>query len=160
MQNKHNMAHLGIRKTKARVMLDWYWPRMTADIRPLVLRCQVCQQTKTVNSKTAGERQHLYVGRPWQQVSIDLCGPLPETDRRNTQILVLSDHFTCWVDAIPIHDGRAETIAAALDERVFQYFGVPETIHSDCGPQFEAQLFKEVCRLWGADRTRTTPYRP
>mgnify|MGYP001795667492 CR=1 len=76
-------------------------------------------------AKSAGERQHLYVGRPWQQVSIDLCGPLHEKDSRNTQILVLSDHFTRWVDAIPIRDGRAETIAATLDERVLQYFGVP-----------------------------------
>ena len=24
IQNKHNMAHLGINKTTARVMLDWY----------------------------------------------------------------------------------------------------------------------------------------
>ena len=70
--------------------------------------------------------------------------------------MVLIDHFTRWVDTIPIHDGHADTIATALDEQVFQYFGVPNTIYSDRGPQFEAQLFKEVCRLWGAGKTRTT----
>lgn len=92
------------------------------DVRRLVLGCRIYQQSKTAKSETVVKRQHLYAGRPRQQVSINLRGPLPEIDGRNTKILVLSDYFTCWVDAIPIHVGRAETIAATLEEWVVQYF--------------------------------------
>lgn len=76
--------------------------------------------------------------------------------RGNTQILVLTDHFTRWVDAIRISDGKAETIATTLDECVFQYFDVPETVHSNHSSQFEVQLLKKMCRLWG-QRGRALP---
>ena len=66
VRRKHEMAHLGIYKTTARVTLDWFWPGMPADIRRRVLGCQVCQQSKTAKSRTSGECQHLFVSRPWQ----------------------------------------------------------------------------------------------
>lgn len=156
IHKKHEMAHLGVIKTTVRVMIDWLWPGMTADIRRFVLGCQIYQQSKAVKTKTAGERQHLFRGRPWQQVSVDLWGPFPKMKRGNTQILVLTDHFTRWVDAIRISDGKAETIATTLDECVFQYFDVPETVHSNHSSQFEVQLLKKMCRLWGK-RGRALP---
>lgn len=36
-------------------------------------------------------------------------------------ILVLSDQFTRWKDAIAIPNGTTETIANKLDQRVFAY---------------------------------------
>jgi len=93
-------------------------------------------------------------------VAIDLCGPLPETEDKNTIILVLTDHFTRWSNAIPLPDGKATTVAKALDERVFSVFGIPEIIHSDQGSQFQSELFQACCNLWGCEKTQTSPYRP
>ena len=80
--------------------------------------------------------------------------------RGNRWILVLTDHFTRWQDALALPDATAPVVAHALDERVFCYLGLPEQIHSDQGAQFESQLLSELCRLWGVDKTRTTPYHP
>ena len=157
---KHCAAHLGTNKTVDRIRLDWYWPGMTADIRRYVTACNKCQQSKIVKTRSAGEQYHLYAGRPWQLVAIDLCGPFPKTPRGNTQILVLTDHFTRWPDALPIPDGKAETVARVLDQHVFSYLGIPEEIHSDRGRQLESAVFKELCKLWGAEKTRSSPYRP
>ena len=93
-------------------------------------------------------------------VGVDLTGPFPTTARGNKMILVIADHFTRWVDAIPIPDGTAETVAHTLEERVFAYLGVPEEIHSDQGRQFESKVLEECCRLWGCTKSRTAPYRP
>ena len=87
-------------------------------------------------------------------------GPLPETPRGNVNILVLSDHFTRWRDAIPIPNGTAAIVAQVLDDRVFTYFGLPERIHTDQGAQFESQLMAELCAIWGVEKSRTTPYHP
>jgi transposase InsO family protein len=160
MTEKHKHAHLGVVKTTARIQLEWFWPGMHADIRRFVTGCTRCQQSKTSATKSAGERQHLYAGRPWQVLAIDLCGPFPKTPRGNTQILVMTDHFTRWADAIAIPVGKTETIATVLDERVFAYFGIPEEIHSDQGRQFESRLFEELCKIWRTNKTRTSPYRP
>ena len=91
-------------------------------------------------------------------MAIDLVGPFPETARRNNWVLVLTDHFTRWQNAIPLPDATAPTVATALDERVFCYFGLPEQIHTDQGAQFESQLMAELCSLWNVKKTHTTPY--
>jgi hypothetical protein len=93
-------------------------------------------------------------------LAIDLVGPFPATSRGNRWILVLTDHFTRWQDALAIPDATAPVVATVLDERVFCYFGIPEQVHTDQGAQFQSQLFQELCSLWRTEKTRTTPYHP
>jgi hypothetical protein len=51
-------------------------------------------------------------------------------------------------------------VAKALVERICVQHGVPHTIHSDQGPEFESRLFGELSRLLEFRKTRTTPYHP
>ena len=102
----------------------------------------------------------MYTGRPWQKVAVDQVGPLHKTPRGNKWILVVSDHFSRWQDALPLPEATAPTVATALDERVFSYLGLPEQLHSDQGAQFESQLMTELCQSWRVDKTKTTPYYP
>ena len=144
----HSMAHSGINKTLARLHLTWYWPGMSADTRRLIRSCEVCQSAKHGGTAGSVGTRRLYAGRPWQVVAVDLVGPMPETPRGNRWILVLTDHFTRWQDALAIADATAPTVASVLDERVFCYLGLPERIHSDQGAQFQSQLMQELCQLW------------
>ena len=155
----HEEAHLGASKLCLKLKQTWYWLGIDRIVRQVVRQCTACQQAKA--APAPGPRQnHLYAGRPWQVLAIDLCGPFPETEAGNTEILVVADHFTRWYDAIPIPDGRASTVARVLDERVFAYFGIPERVHSDQGAQFQSELFQACCQLWGCTKTQTAPYRP
>ena len=153
------MVHTGYVRTLKRIQLDWFWPGMTSDVRRIIRACDTCQVSKKSCLSTKA-RGNLLVGRPWQQVAIDLVGPMPTTKSGNKWILVLTDHFTRWQDALAIPDATASEVAQALDKRVLCYFGLPECIHSDRGTQFESELFQELCDLWGVDKTRTTPYHP
>ena len=156
----HCLAHTGINRTTARLRLQWYWPLLSGDVRRAVSSCEICQMAKRGGIKPSKTGQNLSCGRPWQTVAVDLVGQLPLTERGNRWILVLTDHFTKWQDALAIPDATAPTVAQTLDERVFCYFGLPETIHSDQGAQFEGELMHELCRIWGVNKTRTTPYNP
>ena len=51
---------------------------------------------------------------------------------------------------------EACTVAKILVDEVLCRFG----IHSDQGRQFESNLFREMCKLLGIEKTRTTPYHP
>ena len=156
----HQMSHSGVGRTIGRLQLTWYWVGLTADVRRVIRTCEVCQKAKSGGTQSVSGHQRLFAGRPWQKVAVDLVGPLPETQAKNRWILVLTDHFTRWQDALPLPDATAPTVATVLDERVFCYFGLPEQIHSDQGAQFESQLMEELCALWRIDKTHTTPYHP
>ena len=68
--------------------------------------------------------------------------------------MVITDHLTKWQDAFALPDATAPTLV----ERVFCYFGIPEQLHSDQGAQFKGDLMTELCDLWGATKSRISPY--
>ena len=47
----------------------------------------------------------------WQQVGMDLVGPLKETPRGNKYIVTLTGYFTKWVEAAPLPDKSAASVA-------------------------------------------------
>lgn len=91
---------------------------------------------------------------------MDLAGPFTCTPRGNRYLLVVVDYFTRWPEAIPIKSKHADVVARALVDVVFTRFGAPCELHSDQGRSFEAEVFREVLRLMGIRKTRTTSLRP
>lgn len=132
------------------------WPG-TFD-RWLALARFVRLQSKGAGRTTGTGRLH--AGCPWQVLAVDLVGQMPLSARGNRWILVTTDHFTRWSDAIPIPDAAAPTVARVLEERAFCYMGLPKRTHMYHGAQFESTLMGELFRLWHVDKSRTTPYHP
>ena len=95
-----------------------------------------------------------------QIVAVDILGPLPQTNSGHKYILVAGDYFTKWVEAYPIKDQEAATVAQKLLDEMFCRFSPPQQLHSDQGRQFEAGLITELCQLLHIEKTRTTPYHP
>ena len=96
------------------------------------------------------------VGAPLERAALDISGPLPTSKRGNKYILIVGDYFTKWVEAYPLQDQRAETIAMVFVREFVSRFGVHLQLHSDQGRNFESVLFNDVCNLLGMDKTRTT----
>jgi len=156
----HKQAHAGAARVTRCLQLQWFWLDMTRDVRLWVQKCKVCQASKHGRSTETAGRRRLHAGRPWQVVAVDLVGLMPTTVRDNNWILVLTDHFTRWADALAIPDESAPSVARALDQQVFCNFGLPEQIHSDQGAQFQSQLMSGLCKMWGVNQSRTAPYHP
>ena len=76
----------------------------------------------------------------------------------NSYILVAGDYFTKWMEAYPMPNQEAATVAKKLVDDMFCRFSVPEQLHSDQGKQFESSLLQEVCKILNIKKTRTTPY--
>ena len=95
-----------------------------------------------------------------QIVAMDILGPLPENSSDNSYILVVGDYFTKWMEAHPIPNQEATTVARKLTDEFFCCFSVPEQLHSDQGRQFKAVVITEMCKLLHIEKTRTTPYHP
>ena len=65
-----------------------------------------------------------------------------------------------WMEACPLPDKTAISMADAFFSNIVCRFGMPTVIHSDQGREFENKVIHELCILGGADKTKTTPYHP
>jgi transposase InsO family protein len=55
---------------------------------------------------------------------------------------------------------EASTVADVIAEQFILGFGAPKVIHSDQGRQYESRLFKELCKVLGIHKSRTTAFHP
>ncbi|CAC5404177.1 unnamed protein product [Mytilus coruscus] len=122
--------------------------------------CNICASRKPPSKKPKAPLQQYNVGAPFERIGIDILGPLPKSTRGNKFLLVIGDYFTKWMEAIPIQDMEATTVANKLIERIVTIFGVPMEIHSDNGSNFESNVFAEMCKILGINKTKSTPLRP
>jgi hypothetical protein len=76
--------------------------------------------------------------------AMDFLGPLTQTYRGKKYLFVLADYYTKWVEAYPLPDQKARTVAQVLVDEVFCRLGVPAVLHSDQGRNFESKVIQEV----------------
>ncbi|KAL5517635.1 hypothetical protein EMCRGX_G003217 [Ephydatia muelleri] len=153
-------GHIGEEKMKHRLKERFYWPGCTEAVGEWCRNCISCTTRKTVAPKRRAPLQTIKAGYPMQIVSVDLMGPLPETEDGCKYVMVAVDCFTRWVEVYAIRNQEATTVAKKLVDEMFCRFSPPEQLHSDQGRQFESDLVKEICELLQIRKTRTTPYHP
>ena len=102
------------------------------DVRRYVKGCEVCQCTKPRHTPLAAPlHPHDIPTCPWEVISLDLIGPLPESTGQNA-ILVIVDHFSKMIKVIPSHlEITSSGVARVLRDCVFCNHGLPRKIISD-----------------------------
>ena len=163
LQHSHDektSAHLGVRKTLARIKRKYYWPGIRRDVKVYIAGCEACSKRKGPLQRKRAPMKTQTSGYPMERIAADILGELPNTNDGNKYILVISDYFTKWTEAHTMPNMAASTVADIIVREVVTRFGVPTTIHSDQGSQFESELFTEMCQLLQINKTKTTPYHP
>ena len=90
----------------------------------------------------------------------NIIGPLPRTARDIRYILTVVDHVTKHAEAYALQDQKAATVARVFLNEFVARSGVRYILHTDQGTNFESNLCKELCKMLGISKTRTSPYHP
>ena len=154
-------CHLGIKKTREKIMSNFYWPGMYEGVARYCRSCDICQKTVSKGTVQKAPMENIpVVDVPFKRVAVDLIGPIePASVAGHRYILTLVDYATRYPEAVPLKRIDTETVAEALVD-IYSRLGVPEEILSDQGTQFISDCMKEVCRLLGVIQSTTTPYHP
>ena len=160
MSALHNdLGHLGVERTLDMVRNRFFWPKMSDDVKTWCEQCKRCCLRKTKPSKTKVPLVSIHSTEPLELVCIDFL-KLEKSKGGYENILIITDHFTKYAQAHPTRDQKAETVAKILWQDFIQHYGFPVRIHADQGRNFESCLIKELCKVCGIKKSRTTPYHP
>ena len=153
-------GHLGQYKTLRKMQSRFWRPGLAGTVKDYCAACITCGTCKPAGRKAKAPLQSIPSGYPLQRLHIDIIGPLPKTKRGNQYILTVQCAFTKWVEAYALSNQKAKTCAQAMVNNWISRFGVPDSIHSDQGRNFESHLFSHLCEMLQIKKTRTTPYHP
>ena len=153
------LGHQGTERTESLVRQRCYWPGLQRDVREWVTTCMRCSQAKPPSRKIQTPMESIRASRPLQIVTTDYTLLEPSSNGMEN-VLVISDVFTKLVQAVPTRNQTAATVAKSLVRYWFLIYGVPERLHSDQGRNFEAKIVQELYKLYGIEKSKTTPYHP
>ena len=71
-------------------------------------------------------------------------------------VLVITDHLTCYAMAVVTKDQTSKTVAKMLYERFIAVFGMPAKLLSNHGANFTSALVEELCAMFGIQKCQTT----
>lgn len=153
-------GHPGVKRTIQRVRAKFYWPQMSGDVKQYVRECRVCQERKTPAGLRVPLAEVPGASRPFEQVSLDIVGPLPSTAAGNRYLLTIIDWFSRYAEAVPLKEQSAEETARAFVDTLILRHGAPERVLTDQGRNFTSELFRVVCKRLGIRKLQTTAYHP
>ena len=155
------VGHEGRWKTVELVMRNYWWPGMTRNIGKYVEGCDLCQRMKNRTEELAGKLKLSEVPqKTWTHLMVDFITKLPVVAGKDT-VLVVCDWLSKMTHfVVTMEETLAEGLARLFKDNVWKLHGLPESVVSDRGPQFAAELTKELNRMLGIKMKLSTAFHP
>jgi len=152
-------GHGGRWKTVELVTRNYWWPGVTRDVGKYVEGCDLCQRMKNRTEKPVGKLKLSEVPQKmWTHLTVDFIMKLPVVVGKDT-ILVVCDRLSKMTHFVATTEGTlVEGLARLLRDNVWKLHGLPESVVSDRGPQFAAELTRELNRMLGIKTKLSTAF--
>jgi len=103
-QSAHKMKWL-IRRS------EYYWPTMLEDCFKYYKGCQACQRFGKIQMVPASVMNPIIKPWPFRGWTMDMIGQInPPFSKSHQWVLVVTDYFTKWVEALPMRSVASEDV--------------------------------------------------
>ena len=126
--------HLGQERTLHFIQDRCFCPQMSKSIQKHISNCLRCKLRKGPTNQKA-PLVTIFSSEPMGLLCVDFLGLEPSKGRIEN-VLVMTDHFTCYSLAVPTRNQSARTIARVLHDLFICHYGLPQCLHSDQGRNF------------------------
>jgi hypothetical protein len=144
------VPHPGVKRTHDLISLKYWWPGMWKSIEDYIKKCDACQRRKEDREFVAPLGQVEDPVAPFEMTSMDITGPYMLTPRKNNYLLTFIDHFTRYVEAIPIPDQTAETCARVYATQIVTMHGSGSKLITDQGRDSCPHFSMKLVKFWGS----------
>ena len=132
---------------------------MRRDVTNWTKACPRCQKAKITRHNTAPPAMLPPASEKFRDIHLDVVGPLPEV-KGMRYLLTAVDRFSRWTMAKPMANQLASTVADTFIRGWIQHHGVPHSITTDRGSDFQSALFQALLARLGCHHIHTTSFHP
>jgi len=137
----------------------YFWPTMLEDCFKYYKGCQDCQKFGAIQWAPASAMNPIIKPWPFRGWGIDMIGMInPPSSKGHKFILVATDYFTKWVEAIPLKKVDSGDAIQFVQEHIIYRFGIPQTITTDQGSIFVSDEFVQFADSMGIKLLNSSPY--
>ena len=133
---------------------------MQKEVQEYVTKCDQCQRFAPNIHQLGGVLNPLSSPWPFAQWSLDIVGPFPKAKGNKRYLLVSTNYFTKQVEVEPLANIRDVDAKKFVWKNIVTRFGVPRTLISDNGLQFDSKSFKRYCCDLGITKRYSIPTYP
>jgi len=153
--------HGGRWKMVELVTRNYWWPGVTRDVGKYVEGCDLCQRMKNRTEEPAGKLKLSEVPqKTWTHLTVDFITKLPVVAGKDA-VLVVCNRLSKMTHFVATTEGTsAEGLARLFQDNVWKLHGLPESVVSDRGPQFAAELTRELNRMLGIKTKLSMAFHP
>jgi len=154
-------GHGGKWKTVELVTRNYWWPGVTRDVGKYVEECDLCQRMKNRTEEPVGKLKLSEVPeKPWMHLTVDFITKLPVVAGKDAILVVCNQLFKMTHFVATTEGTSAEGLVRLFWDNVWKLHGLPESVISDQGPQFAAELTKELNWMLGIETKLSMAFHP
>uniref|UniRef100_A0A2N9HB09 Uncharacterized protein n=1 Tax=Fagus sylvatica TaxID=28930 RepID=A0A2N9HB09_FAGSY len=134
--------------------LGYYWPTMKKDTADFVKSCHTCQLQANLIHTHPTSLQNMATPWPFHTWGLDLIGPINPSSGGYIWILVATEYFSKWVEAIPLRKATGAAVANFIREHIIT------RMVFDYGKGWNSHLADTLWAYRGSTKTATgfTPF--